>query len=299
VRAPVSVLVGTAGWADRDLIASGWYPPGVRTPAQRLHHYAERFALVEVDTSYYAIPRRSTVQGWADTSPDSFVMDVKAYGLLTGHRIRAASLPAELRGPGLGGATWIAAGAAPDALLAGAWEYFHDAVAPLREAGRLGLVLLQFPPSCRPGPAGEQRVERALRACAPLSAAVEFRHGSWFEDRHLHRALDLLRAHGAAFVTADMPQDQPGAVPLTFAVTADTAVVRLHGRSAAWAGGGKQERYRYEYSAEELGQWALWVRELSANADQVHVVLNTCCAGAAQRAAERLHSLIEDPARRT
>jgi uncharacterized protein YecE (DUF72 family) len=288
----MSVLVGTAGWADKDLIASGWYPRGVRTPAARLRHYADQFPLVEVDSSYYAIPRRSTTEVWARESPDGFVMDVKAYGLLTSHRVRAASLPPELRGPGLGGATWIAAGSAPESLVTDAWQYFHDAVTPLHHAARLGLVLLQFPPSCRPGPAGMHQIERALELCSPLQAAVEFRHGSWFDEPHLERALDLLRSHRAAFVSTDMPQTHEGAVPLLFAVTSDKAVIRLHGRSGAWAEGGKEARYRYEYTPAELAQWARWARELSKNVREVHVVLNTCCAGAAQRAATHLRHLI-------
>jgi uncharacterized protein YecE (DUF72 family) len=289
----MSILVGTAGWADKDLIASGWYPPGVRRPADRLRYYAERFPLVEVDSSYYAIPLPSTVDGWVRSSPDSFVMDVKAYGLLTGHRVRTASLPVELR-EGLGSTAWIAAGGAPDWLMAQAWEYFHDAVEPLRQAGRLGLVLLQFPPSCRAGAMGERKVEEALGYCAPLPAAVEFRDSTWFRGPYLERGLDLLRAHGATFVSADMPQTHAKAVPLVFAVTADKAAVRLHGHSDNWAVGGKEERYRYDYTPEELAQWALWARELSKNAEEVHIVLNTCCAGAAQRDAAQLRDLLDE-----
>lgn len=289
----MSILVGTAGWADKDLIASGWYPPGVRSPADRLRHYAEQFPLVEVDSSYYAIPLPSTADGWARSTPDSFVMDVKAYGLLTGHRIRTATLPVELR-EGLGSTAWIAAGGAPDWLIERAWECFHDAVSPLRQAGRLGLVLLQFPPSYRAGAMGERKVEEALQHCAPLPAAVEFRDSSWFREPHLERALDLLRKHGATFVSADMPQTHARAVPLVFAVTSDKAVVRLHGRSDAWVGGGKEERYRYDYTDEELAQWASWARELSKNVEEVHVVLNTCCAGAAQRNAAQLRDLLSE-----
>jgi uncharacterized protein YecE (DUF72 family) len=97
-------------------------------------------------------------------------------------------------------------------------------------------------------------------------------------------------------VSADMPQAHNDAVPLVFAVTSDKAVVRLHGHSGTWAGASKEERYRYEYTPEELAQWARWARELSKNVQEVHVVMNTCCAGAAQRAAERLRQLIDEPA---
>jgi uncharacterized protein YecE (DUF72 family) len=70
--------------------------------------------------------------------------------------------------------------------------------------------------------------------------------------------------------------------------------VRLHGHSDNWAVGGKEERYRYDYTPEELAQWALWARELSKNAEEVHIVLNTCCAGAAQRDAAQLRDLLDE-----
>ncbi|MBS2963160.1 DUF72 domain-containing protein [Actinocrinis puniceicyclus] len=281
------ILVGTAGWADSDLIASGWYPPQARTPAGRLRHYAGLFPLAEADSPYYAIPNTAVVRGWAEHTPEGFVMDVKAYSLFTGHRTPVASLPPELRELAAGHA-WIRGDGAPKELLDETWIRFHQAVEPLRAAGRLGLVVLQFPASCRPGPRGERMVTEALSRCAPLAAAVEFRHGSWLDPRDRDRALGLLREHGAALVCVDMPQEHPGAMPLLLAATADTALVRLHGRSAQWSGGDKRERYRHEYTAAELDDWARRARELSRLAGSVHVVCNNCCGGAAQRAAAGL-----------
>jgi uncharacterized protein YecE (DUF72 family) len=283
--------VGTAGWADRELIASGWYPPGVRSPAERLRHYAGRFALVEADSPYYAIPKDETTAGWAQNTPEGFTMDVKAYSLLTGHRTQAATLPPDLRP--LARDAWLTASTAPPQLLDAAWQRYRDALAPLRRAGRLGLVVLQFPPSCRPGPLGARLVEEALARCGSFQTAVEFRHGSWLEPAHRDRALALLRSHDAAFVCVDMPQSHKGAMPPLVAVTAGKAVIRLHGRSQAWAGGSKEERYRYEYTAAELASWADQARRLSQEVDEIHIVLNTCCAGAAQRAAARLRDLLE------
>ena len=286
------ILVGTAGWADRDLIASGWYPRSANTPASRLAYYASRFPLVEVDSSYYAIPAERTVRGWAQTSAASgLVMDVKAYSLLTGHRTRATSLPPQLRT--FTADDWIAADRVPPELLDAAWECFHDSFEPLRETGRLDRVLLQFPRSCVFGSRGLDQVAHALERCRPLKAAVEWRHPSWFAPEHREESLSLLRSYGAAFVCVDMPQSHPDAVPPLLAVTADTAVIRLHGRSSKWRSGSKEERYRYEYSAEELTEWAANARLLAQQADDVHVVLNTCCAGAAQHSAAQLVGLLD------
>lgn len=285
------ILVGTAGWADRDLIASGWYPRYVASPAARLAYYAERFPLVEADSSYYAIPAVSTVEQWAQASAASgLVFDVKAYSLLTGHRTRTASLPPSLRASGAGErpGSWITPARVPAELIDAAWECFHSSFEPLRRTGRLGRVLLQFPPTCEFGARGLRRVAAALERCRPLPAAVEWRHPSWLTPEHRADSLGLLRSFGAAFVCVDMPQSHPDAVPPLLAVTAEAAVIRLHGHSARWIDGNKQERYQYEYTPEELAEWARRARRLAKDADDVQVVVNTCCAGAAQRAAARL-----------
>lgn len=292
------ILTGTAGWADASLIRSGWYPPGTRTAAGRLRYYAGQFPLVEADAPYYGLPSAATVTGWIDAAPAGFTMDVKAHSLLTGHRTRTAALPADLRtrvrGP------WLTASSAPAGLVAELWRRYHLTFEPLRESGLLGLVLLQFPPNCRADSAGVASVRAALRQCAPLPAAVEFRHGSWLEPEQRDGTWRLLRAHDAAYVCADMSQSHPGAVPPLLAVTANKAVIRLHGHSAAWTRGGKEERYRYEYSAPELAAWAERSRQLGESAEEVHIVVNTCCAGIAQRAAASLrdqldpsHALVE------
>lgn len=285
------ILTGTAGWADASLIRSGWYPPGTRTAADRLRYYAGRFPLVEADTPYYALPRPSTVAGWIEAAPDGFTMDVKAYSLLTGHRTRATTLPADLRSGARG--PWLTAATAPAGTVTELWHRFHETFEPMRERGLLGLVLLQFPPHYRADSAGLASVQAALRHCAPLPAAVEFRHGSWLEPEHRHRTWKLLREHDAAYVCTDMPQSHPGAVPPVLAVTADKAVIRLHGHSAAWPRGGKEERYRYEYSDRELAAWAERSRQLGESVEEVHVVANTCCAGAAQRAAAALRDQLD------
>ena len=286
------ILTGTAGWADPGLIRSGWYPPGTRTAAGRLRYYADQFPLVEADSPYYALPSAKTVAGWIDAVPDGFTFDVKAYSLLTGHRTRTATLPPDLRtrvrGP------WLTPSSAPVSLVPELWRRFHQTFQPLHDSGRLGLVLLQFPPSCRADSAGLEAVRSALRQCAPLPTAVEFRHSSWLEPQQRDQTWKLLGAHDAAYVCADMTQSHPGAVPPLLAVTANKAVIRLHGHSAAWSRGGKEERYRYEYSAEELVAWAERSRELGEAVDEVHVVVNTCCAGNAQRAAAFLRDRLAD-----
>lgn len=265
-----SIRVGTAGWADRELLRAGWYPAQARSVEQRLAYYASQFDLVEADSPYYGIPAVTTTARWATSTPPGFTMDVKAFGALTGHPGRV-----EPRAPEV------------------AWPLFHEALAPLAETGRLGRVLLQFPPWFAASAGNEQRLLEALDRCAPLPAAVEFRHDSWVADAdRMARTLWLLRARDAAYVGVDMPQGHPHALPWRPAVTSGTAVVRLHGHSRQWVGGSKEERYRYAYSARELDLWAARLAELAHEADEVHAVLNTCCGGEAQRAGAALRELV-------
>ena len=74
-----------------------WYPRGVSTPEERLRYYASRFDTVEVDSTFYALPRRDFAEAWVRRTPDEFVFHVKAYGMMTGHEVDARALAPELR----------------------------------------------------------------------------------------------------------------------------------------------------------------------------------------------------------
>src|SRR5947209_18388017 len=94
---PGRILVGSCSWADKTLIDSGWYPPAAKSPEDRLRYYAERFPIVEVDSTYYAIPQERNPEAWVERTPSEFVFDVKAYSLFTGHGVAVKALPKELR----------------------------------------------------------------------------------------------------------------------------------------------------------------------------------------------------------
>src|SRR5580658_505203 len=91
------IRVGTAGWTDKSLIDSGWYPPDASNPEKRLKYYASQFPLGEVDSTYYALPAERTAEAWASRTPDGFTFNVKAFSLFTRHPTRVAALPADLR----------------------------------------------------------------------------------------------------------------------------------------------------------------------------------------------------------
>jgi uncharacterized protein YecE (DUF72 family) len=285
------ILVGTSSWADRLLLASGWYPTEANTPAGRLAYYAERFPLVEVDTSYYAIPAVETTTAWVERTPETFTFDVKAFSLLTGHPTRAGALPRDLR-PAGGDDDWLRRRDLPAESYDALWLRFLRALAPLALAGKLGLVLLQFPPWLTRSPKAKARIVEAVERCRPLRVAVELRHSSWFDGDHALETLLFLSRHDVTFCCVDMPQGHATSVPPILAVTAQPALVRFHGHSERWATGDKQEKFRYAYEDKELAGWAERLAELAEEADQLHVLLNNCCGDQAPRDAARLARLL-------
>ncbi|GAB2601575.1 DUF72 domain-containing protein [Streptomyces capparidis] len=287
------VLVGTCSWTDKELIASGWYPDGVDGAEGRLRYYASRFPVVEVDATYYALPSVRNSRLWVERTPESFVLDVKAFSLLTGHPTPPSALPAALRPAGAGARLYP--GDLPDAALDEVWERFLGALAPLAEAGKLGAVLAQFPPWFAPGPGAERRILECRDRCAPYRMSVEFRNAAWLAGERRAATLAFLRRHGLPYVSVDMPQGHPSSLPpVAEATAADLSVVRFHGRSPRWADGGRTERYRHRYTRDELRQWVPRIRELARGSEAVHVLMNNCCGDAAQRAAEEMLGLLDE-----
>ena len=208
-----SVHVGCSGWNYRD-----WrervYPKGL--PARRgLQHYATLFDTVEVNTTFYRLPSRDAVANWAAETPPNFLFAVKASRYLT-HIKRLTDV-----GQGV--------------------ERFYERIEPLIEAGKLGPVLWQLPPTFR---CDLDRLRVALEQLPAGRHCFEFRHPSWFNDD----VYELLRRHGAALVIGDMPKR-------TFQsheITADWTFVRFHHGSRGRGG---------NYSATELDEWARRIAE--------------------------------------
>ncbi|MET9801806.1 DUF72 domain-containing protein [Streptomyces sp. NPDC006368] len=292
------ILIGTCSWTDKALVSSGWYPPGRRDAEGRLRHYAEQFPLVEVDATYYALPSARNSALWAERTPEGFLFDVKAFSLLTGHPTRPEAMPADLR-PALarGGRRPAAGGGADAALLDEVWARFSAALAPLRQAGRLGTVLFQFPPWFAPGAAAEAYLEQCGERTGDWPLAVEFRHPAWWQGEQRSATEALLTRLRMAAVAVDMTQALPASIPPVTPVTAPgLAVVRFHGRSTAWLSGSKEDRFRHTYRARELAEWVPRVRGMAERAARVHVLFNNCCADAAVEAATCMSRLVGEPA---
>lgn len=299
------VRFGTASWTDPTLLAPGvFYPDGVTSAEARLKHYARLFSMVEVDSSYYALPTPHTAELWVERTPDDFAFDVKAFGWMTGHATDAARLPRSLKEAlpnELAGRKRLYAKDVPNEIRDEAWRLFAEAVRPLHEAGKLGAVFLQYPSWVRPAAHSPEMLARARRRLGDLPIAVEFRHGDWMSASLREKTLALLRANEMSYVVVDEPQGFASSVPPVAAVTSPRlAVVRMHGRRAdTWEKPGTPvvERFRYLYDERELTPWVPKIVEIAGESEQVHVVFNNCYGNYGTTNAREMSALVHDAAR--
>ncbi len=293
------VYLGTAGWTDPSLVKLGdFYPHGTSKPEARLRYYASQFSMVEVDASYYALPTPENALRWVERTPTDFVFDVKAYAALTEHPFEVDRLPQDLAHQVPANA--VAHGRAvpkklPAELRSEIWRRFRDAITPIHTAGKLGAVLLQYPPWFTATRGNVKVLEHARESLGDLPAAVEFRHASWGSPGRFARVVDFLREQRFAFVVVDEPQGLPNSMPPTVAVAdPHLAVVRFHGhRGATWnASVSVHEKFGYLYDPAELRPWVDKVRQLSASAERVHAVFNNCFSNYAVVGAKDLAAML-------
>ena len=288
------IYVGTCSWAEKSFVKSDFYPRTVRSASDRLRYYATRFPTVEIDASYFALLSPTFSRRWAEETPPGFTMHAKAFGLFTGHAVAASRLPAALASllPPRVRTSELRLRDAPEEFVNACWDQFRAFLEPLADAGRLGYVLFQLPPSTRYSAAALDEVHAWTQQLPGYRVAVEFRHRDW--SRH-PEALERLARERCAFVMVDLP-DLPWLMPPIEAVTSDWAVVRLHGRNRegwARAGASTDERYDYDYRGDELQEWARTAVRLSAHAKQVFLMFNNHARGNMARNAEALRALLE------
>ena len=272
------VRIGTCAWTDPGLVAL-WYPDTAKTPEARLRFYAEHFDVVEVNSSYYAIPDPAVARKWAQRTPEGFIFHVKAFGMMTGHRVMPEHLPADLR-PLVSEVTSRGNVQPSEELRRRVFSRFRRALEPLAESERLGLVLFQYGPTIEEGERARELICDAAERMAPYRLAVEFRHRSWMRDPETtERTLDFLRRHDLTHVAVDAPRaDAPTAMPMVADRTSDTVYVRFHGRNAgSWArsGGPASDRFDWYYEPSELEEWVGPFRTLRNGATQAYAMFNT------------------------
>jgi uncharacterized protein YecE (DUF72 family) len=276
-----NILIGSASWTDKTLIACGrFYPREAKTPESRLRYYATQFPIVEVDSSYYGMPSPQNAQLWAERTPGHFIFNVKAFRLFTGHQTSPIVLHKDIQqalGPDVPKMLYYKD--MPREIVDELWRRFSEALEPLRQAGKLGAVHFQFAPWLLRNREGHAHVNECVERMEGHLLSVEFRNQTWFAGDNAGKTLAFERELGVVHTIVDGPQGFANCVPCVWEATnPDLALVRLHGRNqATWnvKSVASSSRFDYWYSQEELAGIVPEIRKIAAKTAKMHVIFNT------------------------
>lgn len=295
----MTILVGTASWTDKTLIDSGlFYPPEAKSAEARLRFYASRFPMVEVDSSYYAIPSAATSQLWVERTPADFVFNIKAFRLFTGHQTSPTVLHKDIREalPESSKKNLYYRDLPAD-IQDELWRRYKEALEPLQATGKLMAAHFQFAPWLINNRDGQAHVQECVERMAGTQLAVEFRNLSWLDEAHQANTLEFLRQLGAAHVVVDSPQGFSNSVPSVWDITSTRlAVVRLHGRNAeTWNIKGAtaaSDRFNYDYADADLAALVPCIRSLEKRVEMLQVIFNNNYEDQGQRNAATLMGML-------
>lgn len=253
------LCIGTAGYSYDDWIGPV-YPPGSKK-GEMLEHYTREFTFSEINSTYYAIPNKYVMFNLDKKTPAGFEFVVKAHQSMTHKRDATAEI----------------------------YSKFLEALHPLRESGKLGAVLAQFPYSFHFSRQNMEYLARFRAALEDIPVCIEFRNQQWMNDK----TFAYLKQEQLGFVCVDEPNIR-GLVKPVVTATTDIGYVRLHGRNAAQWYDHKEayERYNYLYTEDELKEWVPRIRQLAADVTRLYVSFNNHYQGQAVKNARQMRDLI-------
>lgn len=274
----MQLRIGTSGWnypTGKGTWNGIFYPfPEDRQPGfDELAFYAERFNVVEVNSTFYGQPRANVALGWARRTPADFEFTIKLYQKFTHPGMTSDATP----------------------ISAADVDAFKGGIDPLAAAGKLGPILAQFPSSFHHSPEAAGYLAWLLRTFANYTLAVELRHASWSDAAAETRAL-LAAAH-AAWVQIDEPKFQSSIRQELDSDVSGLLYVRFHGRNAAqwWDHEHAEDRYNYHYSAQELAPIADKVRLTQQAKKKAYLLLNNHFSAQAVANATTLKKMLDEP----
>lgn len=267
------IRVGPAGWSYPD-----WegivYPRPKPKGFHALPYLAQFFDCIEVNSSFYAMPEAKNATRWlqlVDPHPE-FRFLAKLHQEFT----HAAPQDSERHYQRTAA--------------------FREGIQPLLESGKFGALLVQFPAHYHANKANAERLDRIAESWGDVPVAVELRHKSWF----VPKGLDWLKQRDVALLNVDMPA-APDHPPRMFPPISSLGYLRLHGRNReTWfkRGVGRDARYDYLYSPDEIAQLAGQAQELAHQHEDVYVITNNHFSGQAIANAIELQAhLTEGPIR--
>jgi uncharacterized protein YecE (DUF72 family) len=262
---------------------------------ERLGWYAQHFELVEVNSTFYSVPEPRLAERWCAATPDDFTFDVKLHQLFSFHATSAKLLPPDLQRRAEKDAKGNVkpTSALQEALL----KSFLLPLMILREAGKLGALLLQLSPAFSPRKHQLSELEPLLEMLSDYDVAIELRNRNWAVGEQLKSTIDFLRKHRAIFVNVDAPQSNHFTVMpsnVDEVTNPNVAYLRLHGRNAKAYITGKTvaARFDYDYNDSEIAEIAGRSNKLAQKARDAHVIFNNNNLDYAPRAATCLRKAL-------
>lgn len=258
----MTVFIGTAGFSYKDW-KGNFYPPDIK-PKDMLQEYARHFPLVEINSTYYAIPSPERMHSMAGRTPVDFIFNVKANREMT---------------HGSNGGREV-------------FEAFKRMLRPLVDHGKLGCVLAQFPWGFKNTEKNRRYLEHLAGQMDDLDTVIEFRNAEWESDD----TFELLSRLGFGYCCVDEPRLK-GLVSGRVEVTGPVGYVRFHGRNyKTWWGKDRQswERYDYLYTEEELSEWLPKVERVEEGSDRTYVIFNNHYKGQAPTNARMFEKMLRE-----
>jgi uncharacterized protein YecE (DUF72 family) len=211
--------------------------------SQWLNFYSKEFNALELNSTYYVIPKASSIESMIDKTGEGFLFAVKAHQSISHER----------------------QGEVED------FDNFIAMLCPFTRSNKLGCVLVQFPYSFRNTLENRKYVEMTRDKFKDFPLVIEFRNAYWIKPE----VFDWLRTLNIGFCCVDEPR-LPNLIPPVAEITSNVAYIRFHGRNAAkwWQPEKPYERYDYTYSPEELKEWVPEIRNLNGKAETTFVFAN-------------------------
>ncbi len=257
----MSVTVGTSGYSYDDWVGP-FYPPGL-SKSKFLDYYAQHFAAVEVNYTYYRMPNARTLAAMSGKTGPDFQFAIKANSAMTHERSAESAVFSE----------------------------FTTGLSPLIDEGKLACVLAQFPYSFHPTPDSRDYLEFFHEQLPDLPVVVEFRNAEWVTAE----TFQLLEELNFAYCCVDQPRLRNLMPPVAVATSA-IGYVRFHGRNYQkwWQHEEAWERYDYLYTREELAEWVDKVGQLTQRIDQTYVFFNNHYQAQAVQNAQLFRELLRE-----
>jgi uncharacterized protein YecE (DUF72 family) len=254
------LYLGTSGFSYSDW-AGNFYPRGIPR-RDWLVYYASEFNALELNSTYYTIPKVSVLESMIHKTGEGFLFAIKANQEMTHERGRNKEV----------------------------FTSFVRMLQPFIESAKLGCVLAQFPYSFGANRDNFSYLGFFRERLRDLPLVMEFRNVQWLKPE----VFDWLRNNGIGFCCVDEPE-LPKLLPPVAEATSNIAYVRFHGRNATkwWQHQHAYERYDYSYSAAELKEWLPKIKKLNTMAENTFIFANNHWRGQAVSTIRQLRMMLD------